>query len=209
MGEQLRVVIATTNRHKVEEFRTLLSDVPCTLVSLSDIGIADEVLETGTTFAENAILKAVAYAEMTGLPALADDSGLEIDALGGEPGIYSARWAGADTSYHDRFRLLFQRLDGVPMAERAAHYRCVIALAEPAPRGLYTVVEGALDGQIAHEACGSGGFGYDPIFYVAELGRTVGELRAEEKHRISHRGRAVAALRQPLMRLLAERAERL
>lgn len=206
MSSKPRVVLASTNRHKIDEFRALLADVPCELIGPDDLGLTIEVEETGTTFHENAVLKAIAYAEAANLPALADDSGLEIDALGGEPGVYSARWAGVETSYEDRFRILFERLASVSDERRTARYRCVIAVAQPAPHGLYTVVDGTLEGRIAREARGSGGFGYDPIFYVPEKGRTVGEMTPSEKHAISHRGRAAAAVRKPLLHLLSLRA---
>lgn len=206
MSSKPRIVLASTNRHKIEEFRTLLADVPCELIGPADLGLSIEVEETGATFHENAVLKAIAYAEAANLPALADDSGLEIDALGGEPGVYSARWAGVEISYEDRFRILFERLANVPNDQRTARYHCVIAVAQPAPHGLYTVVDGMLEGNIARKACGSGGFGYDPIFYVPEMGRTVGEMAPAEKHAISHRGRAAAAVRDPLRQLLSLRA---
>jgi XTP/dITP diphosphohydrolase len=200
-----RVVIATTNPHKIEEFRAILADVACELVSPANLDVSVAVEETGATFADNAVLKAIAYAEALNLPALADDSGLEIDALGGEPGVYSARWAGEQTSYPERFRLLFERLRGLPPDARTARYRCVIALAEPRPNGLYDVSNGTLEGQIALEPRGTGGFGYDPIFYVPTLRKTVGELSPDEKHRISHRAQAAAVARQALMRLLERR----
>lgn len=206
MSSKPRIVLATTNRHKIDEFRALLADVPCELIGPANLDLVVEVEETGTTFHENAVLKAIAYAEAANLPALADDSGLEIDALGGEPGVYSARWAGEDTPYEDRFRILFERLTSIADERRTARYHCVIAVAQPAPHGLYTVVDGTLEGRISREACGSGGFGYDPIFYVPEKGRTVGEMTPAEKHAISHRGRAAAAVREPLKRLLELRA---
>lgn len=190
MTERRAILLATTNPHKIEEFREILAGAPFELVSPADVGVRVALDETGTTFEQNAVLKAVAYAEAANLPTLADDSGLEIDALGGEPGVYSARWAGEHTPYPERFRILFGRLAGVPDDARAARYRCAIAIAEPPPYGLYDVVEGTLEGRIAREAAGSGGFGYDPIFLVPEAGRTVGQMSAEEKHRISHRGRA-------------------
>lgn len=199
-----RLLIATTNPHKIQEFREILAGLPYELVSPTDLGLALEVEETGTTFAENAILKAVAWADASGMLALADDSGLEIDALDGEPGIYSARWAGDDVSYEERFRLLLARLADVPAEGRTARYRAAIAVAEPAPIGLRGVVEGTLEGQIAFAPAGSGGFGYDPIFYVPEQQRTVGQMSAEEKHRISHRARAAAAARVLLQRLVEE-----
>ena len=202
MTQNRRLVIATTNPHKVEEFRDLLADVPFTLVSLSDLGVKQDVAETGDTFEENAIIKARAYAEETGLLTLADDSGLEIDALGGAPGVYSARWAGDDVTYDVRNRMLVDRLAGLPDAQRGARYRCAIAIALPPPRGLVGVVDGVFEGRIATEPAGHGGFGYDPIFYVPEQQRTVGQMTAEEKHRISHRARAARAAR-PLLAMIA------
>lgn len=211
MTQNRRLVIATTNPHKVEEFRELLADVPFTLLSLSDLGVQQDVAETGETFEENAIIKARAYAEETGLLTLADDSGLEIDALGGAPGVYSARWAGDDVTYDVRNRMLVDRLAGLPDAERGARYRCAIAIALPPPRGLVGVVDGVFEGRIATEPAGHGGFGYDPIFYVPEQQRTVGQMSAAEKHRISHRARAAHAAK-PLLAMIAseddaERAE--
>jgi XTP/dITP diphosphohydrolase len=206
MAQQRTLVIATTNPHKVEEFRQLLAEAPFELVSLNDIGVTQDVAETGATFEENAIIKALAYADLTGLPTLADDSGLEIDALDGGPGVYSARWMGADVSYATRNRLLAERMGALPEAERGARYVCAIAVALPAPRGLVGVVEGVFEGRIATEPAGEGGFGYDPIFFVPEQGRTVGQMAAEEKHRISHRAKAARAA-LPLLRRLAVDAE--
>jgi XTP/dITP diphosphohydrolase len=185
-----RLVIATTNPHKVEEFRELLAGVPFTLTSLSELGIAQDVPETGATFEENAIIKARAYAELTGLLTLADDSGLEIDALDG-----------ADVPYETRNRMLVERLAGLPDERRGARYQCVIAVAAPPPRGLLGVVSGVFEGRIAREPAGSGGFGYDPIFFVPEQGRTVGQMTAAEKHAISHRALAARAARPLLERL--------
>ena len=206
MAGQRRLLVATSNPHKIEEFRAILSDIPFEIVSPAALGLTVRVEETGSTFAENAILKAIAYAEAAGELALADDSGLEVDALNGEPGVYSNRWAGEGVTPAERNRLLNERLAGVPDERRTARFRCAIAIAGPAPLGLYDVVDGTLEGRIAREPRGSGGFGYDPIFYVPELGKTVGELPDEEKNRISHRGRAAAVALGPLRRL-AERDE--
>ena len=199
-----RVLLATTNLHKIAEFRDILADLPCELVSPADSNLEVALEETGATFEQNAVLKALAYAEASGLLTLADDSGLEIDALGGEPGIYSSRWAGEGVSYQQRFHILFDRLRDVPDDRWTARYRCAIAVALPPPLGLYDVVEGMLEGRIAREPHGTGGFGYDPIFLVPELGRTVAELSAAEKHAISHRGRAGRAAIPPVLRLLSE-----
>lgn len=182
------LLLATTNRHKLEEYRAIFSDLPFTLLSLYDVHLDIHVEETGTTFAENAALKARAYAQASGMLALADDSGLEIDALGGAPGVYSARFAGAETSYEERFRLILERLRGLSMEQRTARFRCAIAIAEPA--GYCRVVEGVIEGVIADSPRGEHGFGYDPIFLVPELGKTTAEIAPEQKNRISHRGRA-------------------
>ena len=203
VNQQGALVLATTNRHKIEEFHAILRPIPYTLVSPEELGLHVRVQETGTTFTENAILKAIAFAEAAGLPALADDSGLEIDALHGEPGVWSARFGGDDMPYPERFRLLFERLHNVPESLRTARYRCVIAIALPAPQGLFDLACGTLEGRIAFAPAGSAGFGYDPIFVVPELGRTVAELLAEEKHRISHRGKAGEVAAAALARLQA------
>jgi XTP/dITP diphosphohydrolase len=147
-----------------------------------------DVEESGTTFAENAELKALAYARASGKLTLADDSGLEIDALGGAPGVYSARFAGKEASYEERFRLLLEQLKGLPIEQRTARFRCAITLAEPS--GYYQTVEGTLEGVIADAPRGHYGFGYDPIFFIPEFGKTSAELMPEQKNRISHRGRA-------------------
>jgi XTP/dITP diphosphohydrolase len=190
------LLLATTNEHKVDEFRTLFRDLPFTLLSLRDVQIDMDVEETGTTFAENAILKAQAYAKVANMLVLADDSGIEIDALGGAPGVYSARFAGREATYEERFRLIFARLQDVPPSERTARFRCAIALAEPS--GYVRVVEGAVEGVIADSARGENGFGYDPIFLVPEFGQTTAEMTPTEKNRISHRGRAAEAARHLL-----------
>ena len=187
------LLVATTNLHKFEEYRAIFSDLPYRLLSLRDIWLDMDVEETGTTFAENAELKARSYAQASGLLTLADDSGLEIDALGGAPGVYSARFAGKDTSYEERFRLILERLKGLPTEQRGARFRCVIAIAEPS--GATRLVEGVIEGVIADAPRGERGFGYDPIFLVPEIGMTTAELTAEDKNRISHRGRAAQLAR--------------
>src|SRR5712692_4661664 len=152
------LLLATTNHHKLAEYRTIFSDLPFRLLSLNDIQLDIDVEETGTTFAENAELKARAYAKVSGMLSLADDSGLEIDALGGAPGVYSARFAGEGTSYDERFRLLLRQLEDVPMEKRTARFRCVIALAEPS--GYVRTAEGIIEGKIADAPRGQYGFGY-------------------------------------------------
>src|SRR5579883_1289005 len=152
-----QLLLATTNLHKLEEYRAIFADVPFQLLSLRDIHLDMDVEETGTTFAENAELKALAYARASGLIALADDSGLEIDALGGAPGIYSARFAGRETLYSERFRLILARLKGLPPQQRTARFRCAIAIAEPS--GYCRIVEGVVEGIIADHPRGIYGFG--------------------------------------------------
>jgi XTP/dITP diphosphohydrolase len=195
-----RLLIATTNPHKLSEFAALLQPAPFELVDPRALGLDLEVAETGATFRENAIIKALAWAHACGMLALADDSGLEIDALNGEPGVYSARWAGAGVTYSERFRILLDRLRDVPRERRTARYRCVLAVADPAR--LRLVTDGVVKGYIAEEPRGANGFGYDPIFEVPERGQTFGELGEEYKHMVGHRGRAVAAA-LPGLRALA------
>ncbi len=182
------LLLATTNRHKLDEFYTIFSDLPLTLQSLREVQIDTDVEETGQTFAENAQLKARFYAQASGMLSLADDSGLEIDALGGAPGVYSARFAGRETSYEERFRLILEQMRGLTGEQRRARFRCAIALAEP--DGQCRIVEGMIEGIVADSPRGTHGFGYDPIFLLPELGRTFAELTSEQKNRISHRGRA-------------------
>jgi len=190
------LLLATTNPHKVDEYRAILSDLPFTLLSLNDIQLDMDVEETGTTFRENAELKARAYAQASGLLSLADDSGLEIDALDGAPGVYSARFAGVDATYEERFDILLTRLRDVPVERRTARFRCVISLAEPS--GYLRSVDGVIEGVIADAPCGKNGFGYDPIFLVPALGKTTAEITAEQKNKISHRGRAAQQARELL-----------
>jgi XTP/dITP diphosphohydrolase len=187
------LLLATRNQHKLDEFCAIFSDLPMKLLSLKDLQIEMEVEETGTTFVENAKLKANAYAQASGILTLADDSGLEIDALGGAPGILSARYLGRETSYDERFRKILEQLNGLPLDQRSARFRCAIALAEPS--GYTRVVEGVIEGVIADAPRGKNGFGYDPIFFVPELGKTLAELTPEHKNRISHRARAARAAR--------------
>jgi XTP/dITP diphosphohydrolase len=187
------LLLATTNRHKLAELQAILSDLPYQLHSLHDVHLDMDVEETGSTFRANAELKALAYARASGMLTLADDSGLDIDALGGEPGVYSARFAGPETSYGERFRIIFERLRHVPPALRSARFRCVIAVAEPS--GKHQSVEGVVEGIITHEARGQHGFGYDPIFLLPTLGQTTAELPPEEKNLLSHRARAAQQAR--------------
>ena len=182
------LLLATTNRDKLKEFRAIFSNLPYEFLSLNDIKLDMDVEETGTTFQENAELKALAYAHASGMLSLADDSGLEIDALDGAPGVYSARFLGPDASYEERFRVILEQLRGLPMEQRTARFRCVITVAEPG--GDHRSVEGTIEGLIAEAPRGENGFGYDPIFLVPALGKTTAELAPEEKNQISHRGKA-------------------
>ena len=199
------LLLATSNLHKLEEFRAIFSDLPMRLLSLRDIQLVVDVEETGSTFTENAELKARTYAQMSHMShmsqmsqmlTLADDSGLEIDALGGAPGVHSARYLGRETSYEDRFRVILEQLQGLPLDQRSARFRCVIALAEPS--GTIRTVEGVVEGVIADRPRGEHGFGYDPIFFQPELGKTFAELGPEYKNRISHRARAAQSARKLL-----------
>jgi XTP/dITP diphosphohydrolase len=191
-----RLVVATLNAAKGRELVALLGDVGREVVLLADVPGATLPEETGTTYAENALLKARAAAKQTGALSLGDDSGLEVDALDGAPGLHSARFGGPGLNDAGRTRRLLRALSGVPPVRRAARFRCVIALVDPG--GAEQVVEGVADGFIAEAPRGAGGFGYDPVFFFPPLGRTLAELTAPEKARVSHRGRAVAALRRLL-----------
>jgi XTP/dITP diphosphohydrolase len=188
-----RLVVATLNRAKGGELLALLGDVPYDLTLLADLAGATLPEETGTTYRDNALLKARAAARATGTLSLADDSGLEVDALGGEPGLYSARFGGPGLDDAARYALLLERLRGVSRDRRTARFRCVLALVEP--DGHEQVVEGTVDGVIAEVPRGINGFGYDPVFFYPPLGRTFGELPPETKHRVDHRGAAVRAAR--------------
>jgi XTP/dITP diphosphohydrolase len=181
----MKLLIATRNAGKLRELVNLLGDVPFELVSLNDVGIDDEVEETGDTFEENAALKAETYARLSGLPTLADDSGLEVDALDGEPGVRSARYAGEYASDADRIAFLLRKLENVPQEQWSARFRCVIALSWPSePTEFHP---GACEGMIVPECRGSNGFGYDPVFQFPNMGQTMAELTSEEKNKISHR----------------------
>jgi XTP/dITP diphosphohydrolase len=186
-----RLVVATRNLGKWHEFRRLLFSLKADVFSLADLSIDTDFEETGSTFAENARLKALAYSHLTSLPVLADDSGLEVAALGGKPGIYSARYAGPGASDADRIRKLLAELGEVSTG-RDARFVCALALAQEGK--VLAEAEGECRGVIAPEPRGTNGFGYDPVFYFPELGRTYAELSNEEKNRYSHRGRAAASL---------------
>lgn len=198
-----RLLVATGNPGKIEEFRTLLAGSSVEIVSLRDVGV-ESPEETGATFQENAVLKAVHAATASGLVAVADDSGIAVDALGGEPGVLSARFAGSDASDEANRRLLLERIaDRTDAAERTARFVCVIAVAMP--NGRAELFEGTLEGVIAAQERGTGGFGYDSIFEI-DSGRTVAELSPEEKNRISHRARALKKALPCIESILDEKA---
>jgi XTP/dITP diphosphohydrolase len=190
----MKLLIGSNNHHKIGEFSQIFADLPVEITFLEKEGITLDPEETGRAFEENAILKAKAFAEVSGLVTLADDSGLEVDALNGEPGVYSARYGGkAKDDHAGRNRLVLAKLADLNLqdAARTARFRCVIAIASPS--GEVQLAEGAVEGVIAHQAMGDGGFGYDPIFYLPEFGKTLAQLPAETKNKISHRGRAARA----------------
>ena len=190
------LVLATHNRHKGEELVALLGDLGITIRTLDEFPNAPDVVEDGETCEANAIKKARAIAEFTGLPAVADDTGLEVDALGGRPGIYAARYAGEDATYEDNCRKLLRELAGVPRERRTARFLTVAAIALPS-NGV-RVAQGTLDGVIAEEASGTLGFGYDPVFLIPELGKTLAQLSADQKNTISHRAKAFFKMREIL-----------
>lgn len=198
-----RLLLATTNAGKVLELRRLLRGVNWELVVPSDLALALDVQEGGDTFKENAVLKARAYARASGLLALADDSGIEVEALGGAPGVHSARYGGPGLTDEQRMHLLVRSMAGASEGRRACRYVAVAAVSEP--DGQCETFTGTCDGVVARQPAGSGGFGYDPVFYIPHLGRTIGELSAEAKDVISHRGGAVRQARLFLDRLAAER----
>ena len=182
------IVLATHNDHKAGEIRAILSGVPVRILTLKDIGWTQEIEENGATFEENALIKARTIHEATGRAVLADDSGLEIDAFDGGPGVYSSRFLGEDTPHSVKNPVILERMKDLPDERRGADFRCVMAFITE--EGEEHVAEGRLDGRIAYESAGCGGFGYDPIFYLPERGVTNAELTPEEKNAISHRGRA-------------------
>ena len=200
MCEPMRLLIATRNPGKLKEYEQLLAGLPVTLTYLSGEGIAHEVEETGETFADNAIHKAEEYARISGLLTLADDSGLEVDALDGEPGVHSARYAGPRATDEDRYQLLLEKMRHVPWEERGARFRCVIAVAEP-EGGVWTT-EGTCEGVITLAPKGEHGFGYDPVFYLPDQEKTMAQLAPEVKNRMSHRARAAQEIRPILERIL-------
>ena len=195
-----KIVFATANEGKVKEIKEILKDFPIEVVSMKEMGITADIEENGTTFEENSLIKARALAKLTGLPALADDSGLEVDYLNGEPGIYSARYLGRDTDYDYKNNYIINKLSDAQDKERSARFVCVISLV--LPDGREFVERGVVEGLIGYEQKGENGFGYDPIFYLPEYGKTSAELSPDEKNKISHRGKALSAMKKLIMNLV-------
>ncbi len=199
------LLLASTNLGKIEEYRLLLGNLGCKITTLAEKGIAKVVAESGSSYEENARLKATTYAELSQLATLADDSGLEVDALSGELGIHSARFGGKNATDADKVKILLAKLASVPWEKRTAHFRCVIAIVTP--EGGIELCHGECSGIIAFEAKEGNGFGYDPVFYLPEMGKTMAELPLEIKNQISHRGQAAQRARQVLQRLYLSRLD--
>ena len=189
-----KIIFATSNEGKMKEVRSILEDLGMEVLSMKEAGIQVDVVENGTTFEENAVIKATEIAKACGEIVLADDSGLEIDFLNKEPGIYSARYMGEDTSYAIKNQNLIDRLEGVEDEKRTARFVCAIAAAFP--DGTVEVTRGTIEGRIGYEEKGANGFGYDPIFYVPEYGCTTAELSLEQKNEASHRGKALRLMKE-------------
>lgn len=191
-----KLIFATSNEGKLNEIREIMKDSGYEVLSLKEAGIVAEIEENGKTFAENAVIKASAIADLTGELAIADDSGLEVDYLDKAPGIYSARFLGEDTSYDIKNGYILEKLQGVPTEERTARFVCAIACVFP--DGTKEVETATVEGYIGYESRGENGFGYDPIFVVPEYGKTTAELTTEEKNQISHRAKALRAMKEVL-----------
>jgi XTP/dITP diphosphohydrolase len=196
-----KILIATTNQGKIAEIRNLVKGLPAVFLSLSEVPDVPEVVEDGATFEENALKKARAIAQATGMVTLADDSGLCVDALGGRPGVLSARYAGENASDEEKYVRILQEMQNVPDSERSARFECALALV--VPDGEEVIFRGICEGRITREPRGSSGFGYDPIFYFEEAGCTFAEMDRESKNQVSHRGRALREFAE-FLRKLAE-----
>lgn len=192
-----KIIFATGNADKMKEIRNILSGLDAEVLSMKEAGIQVDIVEDGSSFEENAQIKARTVAAQTDAIVLADDSGLEIDYLNKEPGIYSARYLGEDTDYHTKNSNLIQRLEGVPDELRTARFVCAVAAVFP--DGTEQTVRGTMEGRIGYKEQGENGFGYDPIFFLPEYGCTSAELSMEEKNKISHRGKALRAIREKLL----------
>ena len=202
----MRIVFATGNAHKMREIREILGETDTEVLSMKEAGIEADIVEDGQTFAENALIKAKGIAKLLNdgdTIVMADDSGLVIDALNGEPGVYSARYMGEDTSYRIKNKNLIDRLEGVPEGKRSARFVC--AMAACFPDGTEKVVEGKIEGRIGYEERGANGFGYDPIFYLPDRDVSTAELSPEDKNAISHRGNALRLMKQEVEAWKAER----
>lgn len=191
-----KLIFATGNEGKMREIRMILGDLDYEIVSMREAGIAADIVEDGKTFEENAVIKAAAICKLADCLVLADDSGLEVDYMDRMPGIYSARWLGEDTSYAVKNQTIIDRLAGVPDEKRTARFVCAIAAAFP--DGRVITRRGTIEGMIGYEERGENGFGYDPIFFLPEYGKTTAELSPEEKNRISHRGKALKLIKEEL-----------
>lgn len=196
-----KIIFATGNEGKMREIRAILGDMDAEICSMKEAGIQTDIIEDGRTFEENAIIKAKTIAAQTDAIVLADDSGLEIDYLNKEPGIYSARYMGEDTPYSIKNKSLIDRLTGVPDEKRTARFVCAIAAAFP--DGQVVTTQGVIEGRIGYEEKGSNGFGYDPIFYVPEYGCSTAQLTEEQKNQISHRGKALEAMKLELKKRMS------
>lgn len=193
-----RIIFATTNEGKMKEIRLIMEDSGYEIVSLKEAGISADIIENGTTFEENALIKAETIAKLTGELALADDSGLEVDYLDKAPGIYSARFLGEDTGYDVKNQYILDKLKDVPQSGRSARFVCAIALADG--KGNTWTKRATIEGYIGDEARGENGFGYDPIFMVPEYNKTTAELSIDEKNKISHRAKALKAMKEELLK---------
>ena len=198
-----RLLVATRNPGKVAEFAEMLADLNVDWLSLDDAAVAIDVEETGDSFLANAVLKAQAYADISGMLTLADDSGLEVDALAGAPGIYTARYGGPGLTPAQRYEYLLHNMRDIAWTQRSARFRCVIALAAD-NKDILTTATGICEGMIANEPYGDGGFGYDPIFFMPDRNLTMAQLPSAEKHVISHRGQALKAIEPALKRILED-----
>lgn len=191
-----KLIFATGNENKMKEIRMILGDLDYEILSMKEAGITADIVEDGKTFEENAIIKAKEICKRSNCVVLADDSGLEVDYMDKMPGIYSARWMGEDTSYRVKNKAIVDKLEGVPEEKRTARFVCAIAAAFP--DGTVVTRRGTIEGIIGYEERGENGFGYDPIFFLPEYGKTTAELSPEEKNRISHRGRALELIKEEL-----------
>ena len=202
---QNKIIFATGNAGKIKEIQSIMADTGMEVLSMKEAGIQIDVEENGSTYEENALIKARAVAAQTDCIVMADDSGLEIDYLNKEPGIYSARYMGEDTSYRIKNQNLIDRLEGVPDEQRTARFVCAIAAVMPDGKELTTRAN--IEGRIGYEEKGQNGFGYDPIFYVPRFGKTTAELTEEEKNQVSHRGQALQLMKEELRKYETNRCE--